>query len=279
MAHRTAARFAVTKQGNPRCVLSVSERPNGDLILNLRGKQLSHFEPIPFKTEDPNQFRGTPVRELRYSIHTSPNSVFGTNTLKLTRVLENGEEPASLVLYTTAIKDGSGFVPLYGRYCSAMNDKGYDIDKMNARFEFLGEISVNFTLVFAVFIGPPNRKFNIGPESFDTFQMRQLIFREFSLVFMWSFLSVTEQNSSWFLHLGTPAGGTPMPGFDEGTCLLVFQDVRERLRQHLVGTLLKVSELAEFHRFISASTFFREARTGTPEFKVWFRSLTETGVL
>jgi hypothetical protein len=51
LSSRNNVRIAVDGGGKPRCILSVKERTNGDLLLDIRGRQLAHPIGLPFATQ------------------------------------------------------------------------------------------------------------------------------------------------------------------------------------------------------------------------------------
>jgi hypothetical protein len=213
MPNLTAVRFAVVKQGTPRCILSIAEMKGGDLILNLRANHLSHATGIPFGAGIDD--RGDPIKEYRYTIHMSPDSKVGINTIKLHHDLENGTT-LTAIQYTAAIKQTNSFAPIYARYCSALHDHRYDIKKINGRYESLGDLNNEFTLVFAVFVGPTDRLFSaVG----SYFQYRQVKFKEFSVVMLWSFLTAPPHDHSRLMHATTTKGYSQSRGYSAKNAL------------------------------------------------------------
>jgi hypothetical protein len=269
MTATASTRLAVLKNGRPRCVLSIAEKRSGDLILNLRSSQLSSIKAVPFGVDIPMSERGEPIRDYRYSVHMSSKSSSGVNTIKLHHLLTNGKYRTA-IQYTSAIKRSDHFTLLYAKRCSRMDGPGYDLKKTKDAYCDLGTIGDEFTLCFSVFVGSSSRPFYVpyGPD----FQCRQLIFKEFSLVVMYSFLSLPPHDNFGLSHAVTPTGGDPSPGYNEAQCVSIFDHLRYQMKEQHIGAIeSQAPELVD--AFMRAAIFFREARTDSREFREWSNRL------
>jgi hypothetical protein len=170
------------------------------------------------------------------------------------------------VQYTTAVKQTDNFAPLYARQCSAMEDPRYDIRKKNGRFEGLGDIAKEFTLVFAVFLGPLNKSFTASGSDFQSVQLK---FREFSLVMLWSFLTSSPHDSSQMMHAVTASGYHQSQGYSDMECIGIFDNFRAQLRDNYISLSAKEPTLSSFMPFIRACTYLKFAQMDTPEFREW----------
>ena len=274
MSSRNNIRIAVVCGDKPRCILSVKERRNGDLLLDIKGRQLAHPIGLPFVR--PDQWRGDPIREYRYSVHMSPASMTGINTIKLHHILRNGKA-ITAVQYTAAIKQTNNFSPIYVRQCSALSDAYYDI-KAGERFDIVDKFDSDaFVLVFGAFIASAGRTFLSHPS--PDIALRQITFREFSLLLMWSFLTVPSHDASSFEHFVTKPCEAQTHGHDENACIAIFRDARSRLRERFIERLNTEPEMAPAMPILRASDYVRAADKTTVEYRAWLRSLRAQGLV
>jgi hypothetical protein len=274
LSSRNNIRAAVHCGGKPRCILSVKERTNGDLLLDIKGRQLAHPTGLPFVR--PDQWRGDPIREYRYSVHMSPASTTGINTIKLHHILRNGKAITG-VQYTAAIKQTNNFSPIYARQCSALSDAYYDI-KTDELFDLVDKFDSDaFVLVFGVFIASSGRTF-LSHLSADI-ALQQITLKEFSILLMRSFLTVPSHDASSFEHCVTKPGEGQTRGHDENACFAIFRDARSRLRERFIERLNGEPEMAPAMPILRASEYVRAADKTTVEYRAWLRSLKAQGLV
>jgi hypothetical protein len=243
---------------------------DGTLILHLRASQLASDVAAPFEgTQD----RGEPIKEHRYTVHTSPESKLSVNTFKLHKDLASGSSTTA-IQYTSAIKKTNSFAPLYARQCSALDDSTYDI-KGNGKFVSLGQIIDSFTLVFAVFIGPSKKRFRIVGSNY---QFSQIAFREFSVLMLWSFLTAPAHGSSKLVHFGYPNDGHS-PGYSDEECIAIFDECRTVLKNHYISVLERESRVAPQMPVIRLATYLKYPRMDTLEFRAWGQVLKANGII
>jgi hypothetical protein len=279
MAKLKAYRFAVVRDDKPRCLLSVTEMKNGDLIVDLRGKQLASDTPSPFGIGAAG--RGSPVHEYRYTIHNSPDSITGINTIKLHKVVEDGrpmEEDFFFrpIQYTAAIKQKNSFALLYARLCSDLNDPSYDIKKQNAKYESLGSMDALFTLVFCVFVGPRDRTLS---KRGDDFNFCSVDFREFSITILWSFLTVPAHHHSRWMHALTPSDVSRSPSLNDEECVTYFRRIREQFRLQNLQILEREPIALPSIDGLRMAVFVREGHSRSREYQAWLDTLHSRGII
>lgn len=242
MSKTKVVNFAVVIDGTPRCVLSVIEKSSGDLILSLRSSGLvrEHGTPIQATATNPLSMHGAGIFEHRISVHRSEKSVLKISTIKLTSILESGEE-LTLVHYTSAVKKNM-FALLYARRCSTLDDKEHDVSN-TAQFISLGNGHRMATLVFAVFVGPSDKRFAYSTANCD-FAFIQEKFSTFSIVIVYSFLAFPAHESGSLFHVQSvnvqsvpeQAEGSVL---DENGCISQFIRLREHFQSELATVINK----------------------------------------
>lgn len=263
-------RIVINSEGTLRCIGSIRERAHGDLLIDLRSNQLLRATGMLIGATSLDQTHGVGIREFRYSVHMSRDSRLGINTIKLTNVLENGEERTAVQM-TSAIKQSNSFAGIYVRRCSNLLDDSYNLQRCDEPQIKLGEVNPLFTLIFAVFVGPRDREFVLPPLSDGRFQ--QVKFREFSIVIMWTFMGAPSHESAMFGHVVTPPGNNPSRGLNEIDCLMLFHVYRENLKAEYIRVFEKIEEAKIAMPMIRKASFFREARRETPEYVAWHTGL------
>jgi hypothetical protein len=279
MANTKTCRFAVIKENKPRCVLSIVEMKSGDLIVDIRGKQLASTTPSPFGTGI--EGRGSPIVEYRYTIHTSPDSKTRINTIKLHSVAEDVrllDENVSFrpIQYTAAIKQTNSFAALYARLCSSLEDPGYDIKKQNAKYESLGYTGELFTLVFCVFVAPRGRLLSATTDDFNFYSVD---FKEFSITILWSFLTVPAHHHSRLVHALTPSEASRSPSLNDEECVQYFKAFREQLKLQNLAILKQETIAAPAFEGLRLAVFLRQADPKSPEYLAWLDTLHSRGII
>ncbi len=174
MARKQSVRFVVRKAGRQRCILSVAEMREGDLIIDIRGRQFDAdrgFHPFPSDGQD----LGTPIVENRYTVHPTPKSA-EINKINYHYTTADGNTFVNS-LFTKAIKQDNLFHIMFSRYCSTLSGDYYDVGIKKRDIIDLGVFDQTFTLFYTLVIGPPNKKF---PDHGVDFSVRQVQFELFS---------------------------------------------------------------------------------------------------
>jgi hypothetical protein len=269
-------RFIAFIDAKPRCVLSARELKSGDLLLDLRAKQVAREPGVVMESRSADPNHGQDIIESRYSVHMSPKSTVA-NVIKLTHTLGNDTE-ITAVNYSSGIKHTNNFTPIYSRRCSDLRHASYDVDEVTKQDVVLGNWTLNaFTLVFAVFVGPSNRKFACPPH--DDFQFQQVNFTEFSLVLLWSFLSIAGHVSQFFTHLGTRPDIGPTSAVSDAACITIFDRMRLNIKAEFVQTLGSEPQFASLMPLAHAAIYFSEPRVNTREYILWSQALIARGVI
>jgi hypothetical protein len=148
------------------------------------------------------------MRAHKYSIHPSENSLTGGNLITNTVKSAAGQELERRVHFTTAIKGGDRFAPLYTR-------RFYDVqlaDVMQAaaidQTICLGVTHPAFSLVLGVFVSAPHRRFEVDRE-LNNLWVAQHEFAKFRITVIWTFLSAPAGPSAEGAHVYTEK---PKPG-------------------------------------------------------------------
>ena len=120
-----------------------------------------------------------------------------------------------------------------------------------------------------VFAGPKNRLFAFLPG--DTYNIKQVQFREFSLVILWSFLSIYAHPSGSMTHVLTEGG--PRPVLGEADSVQEFYSMRARLRQTLIDLLRTEPSYETILPWAEKSQFFNSGDATSENYRAWCRSL------
>jgi hypothetical protein len=174
----------------------LESQKTGNLKLLFR-RSLFHN---PDNRNDP--VAGKLIDEQRYSLHTSPNSIHGVNTFHHTYRV--GEYLRHGYSFTKSIKSRTGFVPLFSRRCPNLAKQHYISGLKKNSIEIrLGKYDPTmFMLLYSVFVGPPKREFLLFC-SHEVLAL-QYQFSQFSLVVLWSFISLPSSDNGWQLHAEIP---------------------------------------------------------------------------
>lgn len=190
---KTIARFTIMVEGLSRTLIGISERANGDVIVDLKPGQRHRNDP------NSGEFHA-PINVARYSLHVSPNSANG-NLLKQT-IKRVGDSDINSWHFTNAIKETGLCAPLYIR---RFPDLGYDhfltpVD--GAESISLGSYDpFRFNLVAAVLVCSPSRRFD--PRGIGVWSYREFSTAHFKIVVLWSFAIVPSNKSGDAHHIQT----------------------------------------------------------------------------
>jgi hypothetical protein len=280
MAKPPKVRFGVEHSGRRRAIMSVEERPTGDLIIDIRarGRRRAAGVLISEPSDDPQH--GAKIEEFRYSIHPSLESETGISTIKLTTTVE-GADSETRVLYTPAIKGGGGFSPVFVRRATNFDDEIYNATPGAKYIEVsIAQVANDFTLFWGLFVGTPGQEFDVsvpGP-----YQYRQWAFGPARLIILYSFLAVTAHEGSAIVSTYSLPGGRHEPWSPEH-CVDWFFRQCEMIKGEMLETIAREPHnekglpKAAAMAIATQAPFFREARYDTAEHHAWWKEMQRQG--
>jgi hypothetical protein len=256
MASKHTLRFFIKDRDKPRALLSVSERPNGDLVLRMRAGGVWRDTGALLPGEARTQLHGRPFRQQHYSVHVSPNSPTGINVIKWTCELDDGEK-VTLGNYSRAIKRDKTFAPIFVHRCSNLEGDAYDLRTKDAELISLGDYDpALFSLVYMVMVGP--RGYSIHPNPASSVQMVKHDFSQFNLTVIWSFLSVAASVTCYTLHCITKPD-LEFQSFKTADDFEAFFGLsRQSLHDEYVQILRPRDGLGQIWPLIKNAAYFRE---------------------
>ncbi|MCD0503299.1 hypothetical protein [Bordetella petrii] len=181
-------RCCITAASRPRSLFTIEERPNGDLLIAITSAARSR------EIGGVSTNKQAPIREQRISVHRSTNSPYKITTIKLTRILQDGEEHIAPHI-TSAIRDQANWAYLFAsrRPDLALNE--YDASQRDGARWSLGSYNpLRFTLFFSVLVSAPHLRYK-SPSgarlNSSTYQ-----FEHFAVTALWTFLAVPSTPSA-----------------------------------------------------------------------------------
>lgn len=221
--------------GRPRKLFTAQERASGDLTLILRSRVGYAELGTKAGLENPT------FVEHRYSIHVSPNSIQGINTIKRTGRFSDDQKLRHFT-FTKSLKTENVFVPLFFNRCPTLVSPTFDVSGNKDQLHSLGSYNpLANTLIFGVYVSKIGSIFNLGDGTANNLSKD---FRNFSLHILWSFLRIPSFNLGSMLNYGSEPreiySGEPTPaesnggfidGFTELDCFLNFRAARSLLCQ------------------------------------------------
>ncbi len=183
---RSVTRFSIQVPGGIRTLFTVVEKPNGELIIPLKGAQ--RFGADWATAEN--------VLEQRYSIHPSPRSK-DFNVIKLTLNLESGRSVTTVAL-TDAAKLKNGFSIVFVRRCQRLIDSEPEQPNPKEKTFSLARFDpALFNFIHALFVGHPETNFTVTDPNVV---INSFSFRRFKLVIMASLYQLPSHHTTEFLH-------------------------------------------------------------------------------
>jgi hypothetical protein len=202
----TTTRFAVRVLGGIRTLFTVIEKPNGELIVPIKGAD--RF--------GPDWSEGKKVLEQRYSIHPSPKSE-EFNVLKQTINLEGGD-PITTVALTDAVKSKRGFSILFARRCQRLADGPPESINPKEQTYVLAEFDQTlFNFMHAIFIGSPESQFDVRDPDMV---INSFTFKRFKIVVIASLYNLPSHNTTEMLHALTLPPEQAQQEYDERRFLM-----------------------------------------------------------
>ena len=269
-------RFITMDDKTPKCFLSVRERPSGDLIIDARSKQFFRESGLPISATGTDPRHGVPIKQNRYSVHMSPESQMGVNTIKLTHVLANGETTTA-VQYTAAIKRDRAFAFVFANRCGDLKEPCYDMKNYDGSSIMIPPWQSRFSLLYAVFVGPTDLPFR-APEPADIC-MAQFKLREFSVVLLYTWLNVPADDTGMTTSVSGIPGRGEVASQTPEDCIEWFDVVRHMQREEFIQTLRANPTLASVMPVVEASRFFKLGWMGTPQWTEHCEDLVRRGLI
>jgi hypothetical protein len=259
--------FCIRADDDNRELFSIGESDKtGELKLFFRRSLYSNFN---------NKGDGIPagklISEQRISIHTSPDSARGINTIK--RTYRVGEHLNTGYFYTRAIKEKRGFATLFSRSCPNLSKPHYVPTSLkNSQTVSLGAYNpVIFVLTYSVFVGHPDLEFDWYLA--DDICYTQHRFAKFRIIVIWSFISLPSTGRGMWLWIQHDQNERE-PSFDNGMserhCVKLHKNHREFLKHRW---LREVDEAPLRNELAVMGQFFKYASQETPEYQEWMRKV------
>ena len=269
--------------GEERVLFYAEEDQDGDITITPRSGL--HYAESNTHIPEP----GSEIVERHFSIHMSSNSPTRINAITANTVLQDGRKLRRLH-YTRAIKQQNQFASIMAKRCPDLREEMYRLTPRE-RLEIVSLDSYrpqHFQLLYQIFIGPAGIPFSIyGQWSIN---VREIPFRFFNLVVVWSFMSAFSSpvGSSLSLYTEKPEIIENMEddeirhflvnipnGFDPAGCVEFFYLVRSSLRTQYFRVIEKEifkgnsdNKALIFSKIFAA--FFKSARVDTQEFREHF---------
>jgi hypothetical protein len=207
-----------------RQIFSVTERKNGDLLVALR--VMKNFE---------HPARGdVELREMRFSLHRSPQSEIGGRTYKNTTVLKDGTEIDMAAFVLPSMEDR--YFPVFGHRVQDLKRKKYD-PSSGALKDIVRLPKYNIekqTLVYVLYASPPEAQdVEIPP-----YQTIRLKYEFWKLHICLSYIRIATVDSADVLT-STTSGVRENKEFQfrresEGTAAFAFEDL-PKIHQHYLS--------------------------------------------
>ena len=275
MANKTERSFTFDVDGVPRCLFRSYENTTGTVILNLIPWGHPNYKPY-ISTDASEPFTpniDSPLKQSRYSIHTSDDNPRNETFIKLTDDYANGRKVTS-VICTTALKQFNDYTPIFCRRFDDIRGAHYDIAPSRVRRVHLAQSKPQFIPVVGVFVGPKGRPFDCNAFQFLQlkFDFKEEKFARFTLVFVWSFiLSIGPCDVIADSHLSTTRETGPLPFRSAIECTAWYTFQRQNLKEDLLQRLNYSPNAPHVRELISSTAYFREARTDTPQYEEFQR--------
>jgi hypothetical protein len=180
--------------GLPRRIFHMLEQNGksaGDVTVFLKNH-------VDYTTTDKPTAGGVKMKQHKYSLHRSPKSPFNINAFKRELDLSDGRKLRGR-MNTRSIKQTNSFTPIFFQCCEGMAAPKWDNTNAKGRRINIGSYdSKAFTLVYAVFAGPPSRHW-INP-SYSRCKFTEIEFQHFNLVVLSAFLTMPSVKVGLMVH-------------------------------------------------------------------------------
>jgi hypothetical protein len=221
-------RFNIGTEDGPRTLFTANERPNGDLVFDLK--------PPPF-------FRlpggATPhrIERQKYSVHRSLQTTEGNTITQRTFYPDRG--PSDHYHFSRALKQRDCFAPLFVRRYPDLRQLT-PVAVSPANQVDLGEVEAEcFQLILGTYVANADRTFN--PTEHINISVAQHRMTHFRIVVLWSFLTIPSHDSGDIAHVFTQrpelvddpeereVNELTMNGFDEAGCIQGMAEATSRI--------------------------------------------------
>ena len=267
------ARFTITTEDGPRTLFTVNERPNGDLVFDLK--------PPPFV-----QFPGgaTPhqIERQKYSVHRSLSTWEGNAITQ--RTFYKDREPTDHYHFSRALKQHNRFAPMFVRRYPDLRQLT-PLSASSAATVDLGDVQAeHFQLILGAYVGNPDRTF--GELDYINMSAAQHSMTYFRVVVLWSFLTLPPHESGDIAHVFTQRpelvddpkerrlerntmNGSDEAGLAQGLAEAGSRMIDQFVAQHFAGL---PSSLRAF--YLESIKLLKRGRRDTPEWEQCVERLT-----
>jgi hypothetical protein len=180
--------------GLPRRIFHMLEQNGksaGDVTVFLKNH-------VDYTMPDNPTAGGAKMKQHKYSLHRSPKSPFNINAFKRELDLSDGRKLRSR-MNTRSIKQTNSYTPIFVQCCEGMAAPKWDNTTAKGRRVNIGSYdSKAFTLIYAVFAGPPSRRWTNPPYSRCKF--REIEFEHFNLVVLPTFMTMPSVKVGFMVH-------------------------------------------------------------------------------
>lgn len=241
-----------------RCIVKCEEQINEDVTLAFREGDHHRADGTLIGVASDDKLHGHPLRQMtKISLHTSDRSG-EVSTFMLTRYLPDGNERTPHI--TTAVRECGKYAFLICRRISSLDLPLYDLRKQGRNVVLAKYDPKNFTCILAIFVGAPG----MGVDSAWTSntarcRVKQIAFKRFSLIFVWSFIPWFSHQSSHTLYSESREDIGPTRGRNPQECVELFDSLRVAQREEFARTFSSHEELAPFANMIRNAEFLAES--------------------
>jgi hypothetical protein len=256
-ARLTATRFCLLKDRATFPVVTINQRPKNDLVIIVRSRGIHRSRGLlpTDLSDDPRH--GLDIAITRFSVHPSMESKNNVTTIKMTKEFENGQIDTE-ILYTTVVKQESGFCPIVFGLCPQLNPESNTLSKGGKNI-VLGEIKDAMTFCYGIFVAA--KRTPLLWNALPHVKFHQVPFSAFSIVIMYSFLTVPALFHGSFLTASTTPEQGAYRGLSEMDCERFFDarlvDLKSRSIQMIERdpSAERARELARHAVFLSKGTY------------------------
>jgi hypothetical protein len=197
-------------------LFSAKERKNGDLlIVPTKAENVTETDNDVQKNALTSSVR-YPSKHQKYSVHRSVNSKDKINAVKHELILEDGRIKETLN-YSKAIKHFGNLIPLFSRRTPNLLPDHYDLrekDRLSTLRKIGNMDGKRSMLVSTIFVGSADMRAS-DVRTGKLCQKRLIRFEYFTVVFLYSFLTLPAHSSGELQHFATIDTSTMSPNQKE----------------------------------------------------------------
>jgi len=246
------------QSGGKRRIITFMEAKHGDLFIAIRTADI--LQPLNYNLLTPSMSNS--VLEYRYSIHPSPNSTTGVNTITKRVRMIDPQANRRTVDVTTSIKSNRAFFPLLCRLCPKLWPGQFAVKRETASDIDLGKYdSTRFSPIVMLLVG--NREASFLAKAPDI-EVHQQICGNFKLLLLSSFLYYPSPEFGLYMEFEslTDSPEPKAPPTDE-TYFRLFRETRQQLvREVAIAVEQSPPHAAQFEKsaLLRTSLFTRRPR-------------------